>query len=448
MNICKSDLYFIVLLCIILYLHFFCNNKKEHFQNTITGYQADVEAIRNLSNIASQLTSTNQLTLPGTINVTNSLTVSGNIKSTYGVIEGRALYASGGTQNNPNNWGTHFPFIGNGNNYIRGDTVVNGDILQDTRSYQTTSGNITAINGNIIATNGTITATNGNINATNGHINATNGIITGKNITATSGNITATSGNITATNGTITGKNIVVTDSITLNKSDAKPLINLGDGDPNKDLQSGIIAYGLYDASSINIIGKGSKDTPGNRITKMWDHVIVTNRFATNNLTPTQVPTGWNGIRTLDVYASGNIGLGGNDTITKTHLDNKGNARFDGNLTVSGNLNIAGFDIKRLRSMLKCAGYAVDISGTSILLFEGQNDITRNTVFNSWANDKWDCAYIYRGWEVHFYGDGDYNKLNPTASYLYTKNTDFDIPVKFDLPSNQVSAYMATWVGF
>ena len=75
MNICKSDIYFIVVLCIIFYLHFFTNNKTENFQSTTTGYQADIEAIRNLSSIASQLTLSNQLTMPGALNVTNNLNI-------------------------------------------------------------------------------------------------------------------------------------------------------------------------------------------------------------------------------------------------------------------------------------------------------------------------------------------------------------------------------------
>jgi hypothetical protein len=45
----------------------------------------------------------------------------------------RALYTAGGTNNNPGGkdspWGTHFPYLGDGNNYIRGDTIVDGNII-------------------------------------------------------------------------------------------------------------------------------------------------------------------------------------------------------------------------------------------------------------------------------------------------------------------------------
>lgn len=77
MNICKYDIYFICILLLIAYLYF-NPIKSEGFQTT-TGYQADIEAIRNLSSIAAQLTSNNTLTMPGSLNITNNLSVTGKI---------------------------------------------------------------------------------------------------------------------------------------------------------------------------------------------------------------------------------------------------------------------------------------------------------------------------------------------------------------------------------
>ncbi len=77
MNICIKNIYIFFLSIIVFYLFYKIN--KEPFQITTTGYQADIEAIRNLSNIASQLNSSNQLTMPGSLNVTNNLTVSGEL---------------------------------------------------------------------------------------------------------------------------------------------------------------------------------------------------------------------------------------------------------------------------------------------------------------------------------------------------------------------------------
>jgi len=109
MNICIKDIYQIILSLIVLYLLYSkIYDKNEKFQNTTTGYQADIEAIRNLSSIAQQLNGSNSLTMPGILNVNN-------------------LYTKGAKNNNPNGAITHFPYT-DGNNYIRGDTIVNGNI--------------------------------------------------------------------------------------------------------------------------------------------------------------------------------------------------------------------------------------------------------------------------------------------------------------------------------
>jgi hypothetical protein len=85
MNICKSDIYFIILLALFLILFYKIyklENIKEGFDATSDMkavinqvYNADIEAIRNLSSIATQLTTNNTLTMPGALNITNELSV-------------------------------------------------------------------------------------------------------------------------------------------------------------------------------------------------------------------------------------------------------------------------------------------------------------------------------------------------------------------------------------
>jgi len=69
----KSDWYFIITIIMFFYLIYIY--KRENFQSTTTGYLADIEAIRNLSNIATQLTTNNTLIMPGALNVTNKLLI-------------------------------------------------------------------------------------------------------------------------------------------------------------------------------------------------------------------------------------------------------------------------------------------------------------------------------------------------------------------------------------
>jgi hypothetical protein len=81
MNLCNFDFLIII---IIVFISIFIydkikNFKKENFQSTNAAYQADVEAIRNLSSIAQQLTLNNKLSLPGGLSITNDLLVGGEL---------------------------------------------------------------------------------------------------------------------------------------------------------------------------------------------------------------------------------------------------------------------------------------------------------------------------------------------------------------------------------
>jgi len=100
-NLDKSDFYFIIIITIIFLMFFYiknnlikrnsCNNTENFYADGPTTvpkdikdavsalYAADVESIRNLSNLASKLTQSNSLTCPGGFNVLSDLTVSGNI---------------------------------------------------------------------------------------------------------------------------------------------------------------------------------------------------------------------------------------------------------------------------------------------------------------------------------------------------------------------------------
>ena len=83
MNICKSDIYFIVLLALFLILFYKIyklENIKEGFDATSDMkavinqvYNADIEAIRNLSSIATQLTTNGGLVVPGSLKVAGKL---------------------------------------------------------------------------------------------------------------------------------------------------------------------------------------------------------------------------------------------------------------------------------------------------------------------------------------------------------------------------------------
>jgi hypothetical protein len=75
MGICNKDILLVIIVICLLYLFYKDNIRKEGFQSTATGYQGDIEAIRNLSNIATQLTTNNTLTMPGVLKTVNTISV-------------------------------------------------------------------------------------------------------------------------------------------------------------------------------------------------------------------------------------------------------------------------------------------------------------------------------------------------------------------------------------
>jgi hypothetical protein len=83
MNICKSDIYFLILIMLFLILFYKIyklENIKEGFDATSDMkavinqvYNADIESIRNLSSIATQLTTNGGLVMPGSLKVASKL---------------------------------------------------------------------------------------------------------------------------------------------------------------------------------------------------------------------------------------------------------------------------------------------------------------------------------------------------------------------------------------
>ena len=160
MNICKYDIYFIIFTILMLYVLYkieFCN--KEKFQSTTSGYQADVEAIRNLSSIATQLTSNNTLTMPGALNVTNSLSANDNISVKNKTNEGgriRILNSlKDGKKDQTNDWSIWNMTGGYGNKLsfwrYNGDGTNAGSLMDlNDNGTVTISGNLLIPGNNVI----------------------------------------------------------------------------------------------------------------------------------------------------------------------------------------------------------------------------------------------------------------------------------------------------------
>jgi len=144
MNICKYDIYFIIFTILMLYVLYkieFCN--KEKFQSTTSGYQADVEAIRNLSSIATQLTTNNTLTMPGALNVTSKLLFGKSADGVSSTITDSAFDANSlcivGQGTGPNRKITMWDNVQiNGNATINGNLSIPGNTVIDLGAGDTT----------------------------------------------------------------------------------------------------------------------------------------------------------------------------------------------------------------------------------------------------------------------------------------------------------------------
>jgi hypothetical protein len=105
MEFCRYDFYFLILFILIVYLFYLFYNQikfKEGFQSSSQSvddtirrsinaiYRADIDAMRNLSSIASQLTTSNYLKLPGKLVVNDRINFGNDTDNRY--INGNAYH--------------------------------------------------------------------------------------------------------------------------------------------------------------------------------------------------------------------------------------------------------------------------------------------------------------------------------------------------------------------
>jgi len=259
-------------------------------------------------------------------------------------------------------------------------------------------------------------------------------------------------------------------------------VMDFGSNDTTREPNAGKIGYSVFE-DSLNIVGKGKPGEP--RRTTLWENLKVTGKLATNNLDPNNMPDGWGGgLRIFDGYASGTMGFGPDGKSLKAYINSNGDALVSGTLNsgyintsggtnnnpggknapwsthfpwkgdgnnyirgdtiIDGNTTIEGFDLRKIRSMFKCAGFAIDGDGTTMLLYEGRNKLDGGAKFDGWTCDRWDYAWVNRGWEVVFHDGGNMDGVLLNVTY----NRDSDIPIKTPGLGNKPCSYTATWKGW
>jgi hypothetical protein len=115
------------------------------------------------------------------------------------------------------------------------------------------------------------------------------------------------------------------------------------------------------------------------------------------------------------------------------------------NLSVAiNNTSISETDLKKMKSIKTLAGYVVDGAGTTHLLFEGGwYNLYGGSKFDAWSNNRWDVAYIFKGWklEIAQHGGG-------TGKVIRKENKKEELMKVSGFSNIKPSSYKITWVDY
>lgn len=121
----------IILIIALLWNFIYWLNDEQIFEHLATTNEGvgNVSSMYNSGTLTATAINTTGAVTVGSITTTGAVTA-GSL-STSGVANTKRLYTTGGVSSalNPNGYQTHFPYEGDGKNYIRGDTIVDGNIV-------------------------------------------------------------------------------------------------------------------------------------------------------------------------------------------------------------------------------------------------------------------------------------------------------------------------------
>ena len=107
------------------------------------------------------------------------------------------------------------------------------------------------------------------------------------------------------------------------------------------------------------------------------------------------------------------------------------------------NLTLTKEELKKIKSRLDLAGYAVDGGGSTHLLFaDGWQNLYDGAKMDAWSNDSWDMIYLFKGWKGEFAEHG--SGKGWVKKY---ENKDRKLQ-KFQPPGDRISSYKVTWISY
>jgi hypothetical protein len=129
--------------------------------------------------------------------------------------------------------------------------------------------------------------------------------------------------------------------------------------------------------------------------------------------------------------------------VTSADLDVKRNLNVSGNLCIGGTC-ITETELKKLKSHLPIAGYAVDGGGSTHLLFEGSHRFEGSNEPFGWFNNAMNESQVFKGWRVTFW-DGNFTG----TSWVNDNSGGNSVPVRVDRQhQDRAGSYKAEWIGY
>lgn len=147
------------------------------------------------------------------------------------------------------------------------------------------------------------------------------------------------------------------------------------------------------------------------------------------------------------IEAEGNIVSRKGDVIAGRNVTASGNVNAKKDINASskiciGKTCIREGDLKKMKSSIVIAGWAGDGSGSTHMLEEGGwHELHGKAKYDAWTNDRWDFAYIYKGWRFELGQDKNGGKKTVYENKKYKV-------MQCKITANKASSYRLTWIGY
>ena len=136
---------------------------------------------------------------------------------------------------------------------------------------------------------------------------------------------------------------------------------------------------------------------------------------------------------------NGKVNIGANGTIYTRNLNVSNYIESVGG---DNKASLSKTDIKKMKSLKNIAGFAINGDGSTFLLFEGYHKLHGGAKHDAWSNDKWDIIYLFKGWNIQIWKDGNKNSL---MNNVNNKNEDVK---KIDISNDRASEYEVKWIDY